>query len=359
LRRSHFEALKPLCPWCRTEHERESRIALVTAIRETADTVEEGVLHCSDSSCQLEYPIIDGIPILVPDVRAYIAQHIQPISERDDLSATMEGIVGDAAGPGSAFDTTRQHLSTYAWDGYGDRDPKESGGPAPGAVVDCLQRGLEITGSEFDGPAIDLGCAVGRTGFELAERSDALVLGIDVNFAMLRLAQRVLRSGTVRYPRRRVGIVYDRREFDVTFPGADRVDFWACDALALPFADSTFGLAVGLNVLDCVNSPLDLLASIRRSLRPGGTAILATPHDWSANATPVEAWLGGHSQRGPHGGSSESLLKALLTPGAHPQSISGLEFVEEVAEIPWHARLHDRSTVSYRAHLVVARAAPP
>ena len=102
--------------------------------------------------------------------------------------------------------------------------------------------------------ALDLGCSVGRTSFELAKRSDGLVLGVDLHLPMLRLARRVLETGTVSYARRRVGIVYDRRDFDVAFDDADRVDFWACDAMALPFRDAGFGHAMALNVLDCVNT---------------------------------------------------------------------------------------------------------
>ena len=45
-----------------------------------------------------------------------------------------------------------------------------------------------------------------------------------------------------------------------------------------------------------------------------GGLVLTTPYDWSA-AVPVDAWLGGHSQRGPHQGSSEPILRGLLTPG--------------------------------------------
>ena len=80
-------------------------------------------------------------------------------------------------------------------------------------------------------------------------------LGIDLNFAMLRLASEVLRTGRVSYPRRRVGVVYDRREFPARFANAESVDFWACDAAALPFPAGTFSLAVNMNVLDCVSSP--------------------------------------------------------------------------------------------------------
>ena len=112
------------------------------------------------------------------------------------------------------------------------------------------------------GPIIDTGCSVGRSSFELARRSKDLVLGVDLNFAMLRVASEVLRHGTVRYPRRRAGLVYERREIPVSLEGSERVDFWACDAAALPFPPGTFVLALNLNVLDCVYGPRDLLVSV-------------------------------------------------------------------------------------------------
>ena len=199
---------------------------------------------------------------------------------------------------------------------------------------------------------LDIGCSVGRTSFELAARTDGLVLGIDLHLPMLRVARRVLQTGTVRYPRRRVGIVYDRREFEVAFDHAERVDFWACDAMALPFRDAGFGAAVALNVLDCTNAPRDFLERLALALKPGGTAVLSTPYDWSTGATDVQAWIGGHSQRGPDRGASEPFLRALLTEGAHPQSVSGLRILGEIAEFPWQARLHDRSIVSYATHIL-------
>ena len=210
----------------------------------------------------------------------------------------IEGLLGDCCGPGSSYDTTRQHLSTYAWDHYGDLDRKRPGEPRPGSVLRVLERGLELAGDLPAGPILDLGCAVGRSSFALAGDSDRLVLGVDLSFPMLRLASEALRRGRVRYPRRRVGVVYDAREIPVSFPRMEAVDFWAVDAIDLPFNEGTFAAVVALNVLDCVASPHDLLASLPRLLEPGGKAILSTPYDWSPRATPIEAWLGGHSQRG-------------------------------------------------------------
>jgi SAM-dependent methyltransferase len=169
---------------------------------------------------------------------------------------------------------------------------------------------------------------------------------------MLRLAAGVLRTGEVVYPRRRVGVVHDRRRFPARFPAAPSVDFWACDAAALPFADGTFALATALNVVDCAAAPAAVLASVACALAPGGKLVVSTPYDWSTAATPIEGWLGGHSQRGPDAGASEPLLRALLD-GRHPGTVAGLRALGE-AEIPWRVRLHDRSVVIYRVHVLAA-----
>lgn len=358
MRLAHFQALAPLCPQCRRAHGREVPLVLGPVLRRAGDVVVEGVLHCSDRACFLEYPIIDGVPIILPETRGYIAANLAAITEREDLPPLIESLLGDAAGPGTPHDVARQHLSTYAWDGYGELDPEEEpageGRPAPGAVARCLEAALSLVAGRPapPGPALDLGCAVGRSSFALAAARPGLVLGIDLSFAMLRLAQRVLLRGEVSYPRRRQGVVYDRRRFTAAFAGAERVDFWACDALALPFAGGRIALAAALNLLDCVPSPRDLLAALAALLAPGGHTLLATPYDWSPVATRFEAWIGGHSQRGEGGGAGEPFLRTLLTPGAHPQAVESLAIRGEIAAFPWHTRLHERSSVAYRVHVM-------
>jgi SAM-dependent methyltransferase len=345
----HFEELRPVCPLCLGQRGELAPLRIATVTREEPGVVVEGILHCSNGRCLCEYPVVDGIPLLVPEVRGFVANNVLSILARDDLSPAVESLLGDCCGPGSAFDNVRTYLSLYAWDHYGDLDPSETKGePRRGAVLRALGSTLALA-SEVRGPVLDLGCSVGRTSFALAERQPGLVLGIDLNVSMLRLAA-AARRGQVQYPRRRVGMVYDRRLFAVDLPGADRVDFWACDALALPFAPGTFGTTVAMNLLDCVRSPRDLLAGLRRVLASGGTALLTTPYDWSPSATPVEAWVGGHSQRGELRGAAEPLLRALLTPGAHPQAVDGFAIVGENEDVPWQVRMHERSTVTYRLH---------
>lgn len=349
MKRRHLEALRPVCPVCRAG----APLSLTSILKEEDGHVVEGLLRCPTPTCQREYPILDGLPLLLGDLRGYVAGAMDQIAAREDLDAMTESLLGDCCGPGSSFDITRQHLSTYAWDHYGDLDPDETG--EPGSILRVLERGLELAGEIPSGPVLDLGCAVGRSSFALAD-GNRLVLGVDLGYAMLRMASGVLRRSRACYPRRRVGIVYDRRDFLVSLPNAEAVDFWLCDAIDLPFQEGTFVAVVGLNVLDCVSDPHALLASLPRLLRPGGKAILSTPYDWSPRATPLGSWIGGHSQRGENAGASEPVLRALLTPGAHPASIEGLRIVAEETSIPWRVRMHERSSVEYRVDLVVVEA---
>ena len=317
MRRGHFETLRPLCPLCR------STLTIHSVFRETAGVVVEGILTCSNGDCLREYPIVDGIPIVVGPIRAWLSANPLQLLLRDDLSPEMESLIGDVLGAGSAYDTLRQHTGIYA----------------EAAPFDA--------GVESDGPAIDTGCATGVNTFALAARLQCLTLGVDLNFAMLRVATAALRERRLRYARRRVGLVYDRREVEVDVPHPELLDFWCCDVAALPFAGATFDLATSINVIDCVASPKGAIDEIARILRPGGRAVITTPYDWSPSATPVEQWLGGHSQRGPHQGASEPLLRSLLA--------DGFEIERDDPNVPWRVRLHDRSSMEYSVHLVVGR----
>ena len=351
----HFESLNPICPHCRRNSNSESPLKIESVIKAEIGTISQGILLCSNLQCQKEYPIIDGIPIIVEDLRAYISQNILPVLWRPDLEPEMESLLGDCCGPASAFNAHRQNISTYAFDHYGDLDPGENGTApaAPGGILHVTRESLNLATPPLPGPILDIGCSVGRASFELAARFDELVLGVDLGFDMLRVASRVLEKGVVSYPRRRVGMVYDRREFPAAMENSAKVDFWACDATALPFPDLSFSLATSFNVIDCLNSPLDHLQSLDRILATGGQAILSTPYDWSATATPIEAWMGGHSQRSEKNGDSATILKSLLAGGDHPMALQGLKVVKEIADLPWSVRLHDRSYMQYKSHLVV------
>lgn len=361
MRLGHLEALAPVCPRCRLEARPDHPLSLGRIDQRDGDVIMGGTLLCTAPECQHEFPIIDAIPILVADPARFLADSQAQILARDDLSPATVSALGDAIGPGTPFEATRHHLGAYAHDHWAEFDPSlgEQRFP-PGSVARALHAGLALLGDGLPtGPALDIGCSTGRATAELAARGEGLVLGVDLNFSMLRLAAQAQRSGSVAFARRRIGLVYDPVEFAIPTPHAARIDHWACDAMALPFAPGQFARIAALNVLDCVPSPMTLLQAIATLLAPGGGAVICSPYDWSPTATQPPYWIGGHSQRGPHQGSPESLLRAILTHGAHPQSIPGIAIAGEIDDQPWAVRLHARSTMVYALHLLALRKQAP
>jgi len=351
VKQSHFDAIAPICPVCRRDKNLENALKLHHIAARAGNEIEAGLLLCE--GCMREFPIIDGIPVIVPDVRTHLSTSILHVLWRDDLPAVIESLLGDCCGPGSAYDLSRQYLSTYTWGHYHDLDPEDA--PEQPSVVAALQRAVDLALPAPDGLVVDLGCSVGRTTFELAAATGRMVLGLDVNLSMLQLARRAAR-GEIRYSLRQGGLVYEQRRFPVDFPDAPRVDFWAADVTCLPLKTGSAAMLSSLNVLDCLSNPYDHLTELARVCMDSGRVMLGCPYDWSPAATTPTHWIGGHSQRSALGGDSAANLRALLTPGALPHSIDRLHILAEQGAVPWSIRVHARSTMHYELHLLVAEA---
>jgi SAM-dependent methyltransferase len=168
----------------------------------------------------------------------------------------------------------------------------------------------------------------------------------------------VRREGRAAYPRRRVGMVFDREEISIADVPSQEMSFWCADVAALPFADASFTCALSLNVVDCVSQPLGHLAELGRVLAPSAPAVLTTPYDWSPTATPVEQWLGGHSQRSEHGGSSAAEMRRILSPDAAAGIDTGLLITGERDDVRWRIPANERSHVEYDVHLLRLRRKP-
>jgi SAM-dependent methyltransferase/uncharacterized protein YbaR (Trm112 family) len=341
VRLDHFEALAPICPRCL--HHSAITAPLVIGERAVmrAGRLWHGLLHCSNRDCWMEFPVIDGVPVLTPDPAATLRSAEAAILTRDDLPEGVESLIGDALGPGAPYDIARQHLSIYAGDHYADWSEP----PGASSMAATMRSALDAAPAVPDGPALDIGSGPGRGGWEIAA-TGRMAVSADLNLGFLRIAQRLALDGQASYPARRIGLVYDRRT--VTLPpeaAAAPVDFWALDATALPFPAGHFALATAINVVDCVPSPTSVIEEIARVTRPGGAAVFTTPYDWSSAVPEIVGWLGGHSQRAPHAGAGEPVLTATL-------KRAGLTPVAEAADLPWDLRLHARSVMHYTLHLV-------
>jgi putative 4-mercaptohistidine N1-methyltranferase len=153
--------------------------------------------------------------------------------------------------------------------------------------------------------ALDMGCAVGRSSFELARHCRS-VIGIDYSHAFIEAARRLQRGEALPF---RYVIEGDRwAEGTATAPGRielPRVEFQQGDALALPEDLGDFDVVLMANLIDRLPDPRRLLENLPRLVRPGGQLIFVSPYTWTEEYTPRSAWLSGSA------GESESSFEAI------------------------------------------------
>ena len=341
---SHFELLKPICPVCLLSGRPEARLRILHVERGDANRIVEGALSCA--ACQFEYPIFDGIPLIMANVRDVVRDQLPALLQRDDLTPYAASLLADCAGPDSTYERDRYRIGAYAHAHWAD---------APHGAGELSHAAFALAPAPTSSSIwLDIGCSLGRSTVELVRAGAGLVAALDLNLGMLRAFANLLATGTVRYDLRRVGVVYDRREITIELPAniQERIAIWACDATALPFAEGTAQGALSLNLIDCMAYPINHLSEVARVLTSGGHAVLASPFDWSSVATPFESWIGGHSQRGPLGGSSQAELERILGP-QDPGKLS-LRCVG-TGEAAWAIHVHERATMQYRTFLAAAR----
>jgi len=140
--------------------------------------------------------------------------------------------------------------------------------------------------------ALDLGCAVGRSSFELT-RIIPEVIGIDYSRSFIRAARQLQRKGEIRFRLLEEGKTTKPSFARVSSPiDRKRACFQAGDALRIPKKLGTFDLVLAANLIDRLPDPQRFLKKILPQLiRTGGTLLLTSPYTWSTDFTPKTKWL--------------------------------------------------------------------
>jgi putative 4-mercaptohistidine N1-methyltranferase len=152
---------------------------------------------------------------------------------------------------------------------------------------------------------LDLGCAVGRSTFEMA-RNCVSMLGIDFSHAFIHAAERLRRGELISYDRREEASVATRLEVQAPV-GIDpaKLAFQQGDAMNLPADLGSFDRVHAANLICRLPEPRRLLDRLPELVRPGGELVLATPCTWLEEFTPPENWPSG---------ATFDWLQSMLTP---------------------------------------------
>ena len=183
-------------------------------------------------------------------------------------------------------------LAQYLWLHYvgpGDTAP---------FPVRCVTQTLDRTRLRGGSRALDLGCAVGRSSFELARCCEEVV-GLDYSERFIAAARRLQGGESMSFD------LVEQGELKETFTarapeGIDRgrVRFIQGDAQKLPDDLGSFDVVLMANLLCRLPKPQSLLERAAGLLRPGGQLVITTPSTWKQIYTPRENWLGGYLQDG-------------------------------------------------------------
>ena len=181
--------------------------------------------------------------------------------------------------------------------------------------------------------ALDLGCAVGRSTFELS-RWAPKVVGIDLSRRFIEAANRVRETGRIEIRRVEEGELSTQltRELPSELSRA-HCRFEIGDATKLPIDIGQFDLVLAANLIDRVKTPENLLRSFSALVRPGGHLILCSPYTWLEEFTPKSAWLGGRHDAA---GNPKSTLSAIK------ETLLGAFDLKVTKELPFLIREHAR-----------------
>ena len=151
--------------------------------------------------------------------------------------------------------------------------------------------------------ALDLGCAVGRSSFELSKSSNE-VIGIDFSHNFINAAEKLRTEGIINYVIRETG--NQEKQATATIPEDShpgRIQFLQGDAMDLPADLGQFDRIHAANLICRLPDPTRLLHRLPDLVSQDGHLVLATPCTWLEEFTPKD--------KQPHGDTFDWLKKQL------------------------------------------------
>ena len=237
--------------------------------------------------------------------------------------------------PGNIYESDRL-VREYLLFHYGGEDEvlPYAFGPhdALGFAWRCVAELLDTTALPSPARALDIGCAVGRSSFELA-RTCREVVGIDYSAAFIAAAEKIRTAGSLDYlytiEGDRTGRASARLPEGVE---VSRTRFAVGDAMALPADLGAFDVVLAANLLCRLPEPRQFLDRLPDLVKPDGQLLLTTPFTWLEEFTPREHWIGGRE-----GVASADELKRILAPSFNLQFSAELPFLirEHARKFQW------------------------
>jgi SAM-dependent methyltransferase/uncharacterized protein YbaR (Trm112 family) len=330
--------------------------------------VTSGEIACS--GCHKKYPIMNGVAILVPDVRVYLLTHVKGISRWVSDSEIPADIRSD-------FQKARREIETehieedleaervtalYVMNHYLRAQGsvpwwKPKNGDSSQEIGEIIERFWDhgpfakiskLWGSEKRS-LIELGCGVGGLYAHLSDRVSQY-LGVDSSFASIALARKLalglpdpLKAGEkVLVPGDLLNgtVSLDIKDLLNPVRSNGKADFIVGDAVQPPIAPGLWDASAALNMIDMLDDPGILPKLQKDVVKKGGLAIQSSPYVWHPDAARSVQKQSGKSN------SAQAVEKLYEN--------CGFKIEQSQSQVPWLFFKHSRQLEIYSIHLFFA-----
>ncbi|KAH3858737.1 uncharacterized protein LOC127871671 [Dreissena polymorpha] len=177
--------------------------------------------------------------------------------------------------------------------------------------------------------AFDIGCAVGRSSFELTQKFDEVV-GLDYSHAFVDMCNTLKVKGQMEYFVQDEGDLFTHLTAKVPANLArSKTSFIQGDACNLPTNLGTFGCVLAANLICRLHLPFNFLDRMAGLVAPGGILVITSPYTWMEQFTDKSTWLGGYQNEAGNEVTGFDTLK---------KSLGGDFYIVEDIEMPFFIR---------------------
>lgn len=166
----------------------------------------------------------------------------------------------------------------------------------PNFPVACIAQSMKAAAGVANNRALDLGCATGRSSFELAKHFDH-VDALDFSARLIQAPSQLQSTGVQRYAIQDEGDIVSYKEVTLEELGyqdiKDKVNFMQGDACNLPEKFTDYDLVFAGNLIDRLYDPQKFLTLMKSRIKSGGYLVITSPYTWLEDFTERKHWLGG------------------------------------------------------------------
>lgn len=195
----------------------------------------------------------------------------------------------------SAVYESEKILAEYLLFHYGAPEEILGWPEGPLAALDFTSRTVAYFDQIQVERSLDVGCAVGRSSFEMSQQSEE-VIGIDFSEAFIHSAQRLADGESISIERLEEAAVSS--DLTIQLPkeiSPEKVSFETGDAMNLREDLGSFDRVHAANLVCRLPEPRRFLNRLPDLVKSGGELVLATPCTWLEEFTNKENWPQGRT----------------------------------------------------------------